>query len=96
MIQILNIESLQVELNELYCVAYSREVADIIHYTNFDRGEVLHYIQKSRNVVGVKVIEEDKHPEHIINYLERNIEMLISEMINKSDSAGIVGNQTEQ
>lgn len=80
MIQILNIETITKDHTELYCVSYSKDIADMIHYTNFDTAQLLHYIQRSRVVQGVKVIT-DTVAEHIINYLEQNFELLITEMI---------------
>lgn len=80
MIQILEIETITKDHNEVYCVAYSREVADMIHYTNIDLAQLLHYINTSRNVIRTNVVT-DESTEHILNYLERNHEMLITEMI---------------
>lgn len=80
MIQILNIETIKSEFTEVYCVAYSKDVADHIHYTNFDTPQMLHYIQNFKDLRGVQVHENDTTI-HIINYLEQNFEKIITEMI---------------
>lgn len=81
MIQIINIEPITLEYNTLYCVGYSRSVPDMIHYTNIELAQVLRYIERTRVVHGVKVQIDDKHTQHVIDYLENNAEELLTEMI---------------
>lgn len=81
MITLLGIEPIQQDYNVLYCVGYSRGVADQINYTDIELAQLLRHIERTRPVKGVQVQVDEERSEHIVNYLENNIETLLTEMI---------------
>lgn len=81
MITLLGIEPIQCDHNVLYCVGYSRNVADQINYTDIELAQVLRHIEQTRPLRGVQVQVDEERTEHIVNYLENNIETLLTEII---------------
>ena len=81
MITINGIEPIQLDHNVLYCVGYSRDIPDMIHYTNIELAQVLRYIARTRPMKGVKVWTDEVTTMHVVDYLEENIETLLTEII---------------
>lgn len=81
MITLIGIEPIQCDHNVLYCVGYTTGAPDNLNYTDIELAQLLRHIERTREVRGVKVQVDEEHSEHIVNYLETNIELLLTEMI---------------
>jgi len=81
MITLTGIEPIQCDHNVLYCVGYTTGAPDNLNYTDIELAQLLRHIERTRAVQGVKVQIDEEHSEHIVNYLENNIELLLTEMI---------------
>ena len=85
MITINGIEPITHDYSTLYCVGYSRDIPDMIHYTNIELAQILRYIARTRPMQGVKVWTDEVTTMHVVDYLELYIEELLIEMINETN-----------